>query len=81
MENKYHIKTIEEILKIVNEDNVNNFIKDFSNWLKFRLSIQSKKVKGVEMVIDNDDTFKWIDDGKNNIKLNIELKKEQEDGK
>ncbi len=81
MENKYHIKTIEEILKIVNEDNVNNFIKDFSNWLKFRLSIQSKKVKGVEMVIDNDDTFKWIDDGKNNIKLNIELKKKQEDEK
>ena len=76
MNEKYNIKTIKEILEIVNEKNVDGFITDFSNWLRFRLIVQSKQVKGVKMIIDNEDTFNWIDDGKSNIKLNIELRED-----
>ena len=77
MNEKYRIKTIKEILEIVNEENVDGFITDFSNWLRFRLHVQSKQVKGVKMIIDNDDTFNWIDDGKKNIKVNIEIREDE----
>jgi hypothetical protein len=63
-----HLNTIKEILAVLNEKNVDTFIIDFTNWLKIRVEI-----KGMEafLVDKNPDTFRWIDDGKNNCHITI----------
>jgi hypothetical protein len=65
---KHNIKTIEDILNAVNEDNVESFLKDFSTWLDVRLTIKGTPFE--KAMIDSD-TFKWIDDGENNTIINI----------
>lgn len=65
---KHDIKTIEDIVNTVNEDNIENFLKDFSTWLDVRLSIKGTPLENA--MIDSD-TFKWIDDGENDTIINI----------
>ena len=71
--NKHDIKTIEDILRVVNSKNKENFLKDFSAWLDINIHLkeQIKKLKGkVNLKSVN---FVWIDDGKNDISVNIKV--------
>lgn len=65
---KHDIKTIEDIINAVNEDNIENFLKDFSAWLDVRLTIKGTPLE--KAMIDSD-AFKWIDDGENNTFIDI----------
>ena len=74
---KYKIETIEDILKVVTLENKENFLKDFSNFLDFRLTTGaiSEVTEGkVKVVVKN--SFNWIDDGKNNVNITIQVKEE-----
>jgi meiotically up-regulated gene 157 (Mug157) protein len=75
MEKIIRIKSIEDILKIITEENKDNFLKDFSNFLT--MNINTKKL-GLSEVIINPTEFMWIDDGKNDIRVNIEFKQKDE---
>lgn len=77
MENKYHIKTIEELLSIVNKENVNNFIKDFSDWLIFRTTLPKTIMEGNVKIEAQNKEFCWIDDGKHNTEITVELMKDK----
>ncbi len=66
------IKTIKELLEIVNAGNLDNFLKDFDSWLRFHVSLKGISYHGVEIEV-NEDTFLWIDDGKNDITLKFEI--------
>ncbi|MEK6878915.1 MAG: hypothetical protein AABY22_04870 [Nanoarchaeota archaeon] len=69
------LKTIKDILDVVNSDNFENFLIDFRAWLK--LHIEIKKLNNPDMIIrPNKESFKWIDDGKNNMILRFEIKNE-----
>jgi hypothetical protein len=67
----YNLKTIEDISKMVNEKNIQNFLIDFSECL-LRLVVARKKSK-----LSAKDFYmsemEWIDDGKH--KLTIKIKK------
>ena len=70
-EKRYELKTIKEILDVVNSENIEGFLTDFSCWLG--LMIGSKAIGAEEKYPG---VFHWIDDGKNNVSINIEIKSE-----
>jgi hypothetical protein len=69
MSKKYEIRTIEDILKVISEKNINNFIRDFENFLGIYLKSQ-KHFNGKMKLIK----YIWEDDGKNNNKMKIFIK-------
>jgi len=83
---EYNITTLEDILKVVNNKNIDNFLIDFSNWLHMNIKLKSSfKIKaaiklGIVKIPNN---FSWTDDKKNNITLIVEEKEkmEEENGK
>lgn len=69
---KYKIKTISELYKVVNSENVDRFLKDFSSGIKIAVHMRDamniignvqtgKNDNQVEKGIDLD-SFTWIDD-------------------
>lgn len=74
MKKEHNITTIKEILEVVNEKNLKGFLTDFSNWLSFFLAVRKVKKEMPKWVaIKDETTFKWIDDGKTDAKINIEI--------
>jgi hypothetical protein len=68
MTEKIKITTISDILNIVTEENKENFLRDFSNFLTINLKLKNLKINN--LIISPKD-FVWIDDGKNDIELEI----------
>lgn len=82
MENKkYQLKTLKEIINVVNENNLKNFLIDFQNWLSFKVGIKkvikalSKETKE-SIEIELDESFIWIDDGKTGGKITMPIIKD-----
>ena len=78
MNKKHDIKTIEQILEVVNADNVENFKKDFCSWLDFKVGmVEAMKIfkvdNNIEEVIQDLKVFHWIDDGKNDATINFKI--------
>jgi len=75
MTNTYEIRTIHDILKVVNQSNKDCFLTDFSNWLSIQLLLQ-EQLKGFDSNLLNfklPEYFNWIDDGKNTINLSFQV--------
>lgn len=71
MENKYEIKTIDDLFNVVTVDNVENLAEDLKSWLSICASM-----KAVAKVLGEEDDlqhlkFTWIDDGKHEKTVNI----------
>ena len=86
-DNKHEIKTIEDVLRVVNSKNKENFLKDFSAWLDINIQIKEKIIEEFGKVVNlSEEDLKeqikvkqnliWIDDGKNDIKVDIRIKEE-----
>ena len=77
---KHEIKTMSDVLKAVNPENVDRFLKDFSAWLGFTLIVRglsdAMKVDNVGDVKDQEG-FTWIDDGKHDAKITFEITQEE----
>ena len=74
MEKDYNIKTIKEILSVVNKDNVENFKKDFCSWLDLQISLKEiNKIGSPFIKIEQvgEYIFHWIDDGKTGANIKI----------
>lgn len=71
----YEIKTLEDILRAVNTENVENFLKDFQNfltiWVGTKAMIELVDPKSLEMTTKSVE-FDWIDDGKNEAKITVQ---------
>lgn len=74
---EYKLRTIEDIINVINEENLPNLIIDFTNFLKFNLEIKKlQKTIGEENIqIKRSEfgIFHWIDDGKNDQQIKIEV--------
>lgn len=76
-EKRHELTTINQIIDCVNEENIDNFLIDFGNFLKCNIQLKkSFKQHLPENNIDFQKLFKfekfvWIDDGKNEIKIEI----------
>lgn len=68
---QYEIKTLEDIVNIVNEENGQRFLSDFKEWLAFNIHVRkiSKEMKSIEIAkIDNiGKSMTWVDDGKTGL--------------
>lgn len=78
MNHKHDIKTIEQMLQVVNANNIENFKKDFCSWLDYHIGLKIvmkdlKVINGIEDVILDDKAFHWIDDGKNDVDIRIKI--------
>lgn len=61
MKQKHHkIKTIQGILNVVNDSNIDDFILDFTKFLVTSIHIK-------QMYPDHNSIFTWIDDKKHKI--------------
>ena len=68
---EYEIKTLEDVLRVVNDKNVDNFLVDFERWLKIAIATDALTALGIER--KNPLAMLWIDDGKTDIKINVEI--------
>ena len=76
--NKHDIKTIWDILKVVNSKNKENFLKDFSAWLDINIHLKEQvKEMGLKKAVKIKPNLVWIDDGKNDIRINIEVREKK----
>lgn len=63
------------MLKIVNQDNLTGFLKDFCAFMS--LNVMMKAVaKATGEKVEHSNSFNWIDDGKNDINLTLIVKDE-----
>ncbi len=76
MNKEYEIKTLNDVLRAVTLDNRANFLKDFENfltiWTTTRSLIENVAPDTLEPTI-NSIEFKWIDDGKHDAQVNVEV--------
>jgi len=72
---EHKLKTIKDIIEVVNEDNFKTFKVDFENWLGLQVMLKmTNRVAGDIIRVETDSVFKWIDDGKNDINIKIQVK-------
>jgi hypothetical protein len=71
MTREYKLNTIKEIIDILDYENIDNFLIDFNNFIRFKVSLKELKEIKIETT---DDCFNWIDDGKNDVNINIIMK-------
>jgi hypothetical protein len=70
----HNIKTIADIIKVVNNDNLKNFLQDFQNYLCMHVALKNISEGGDIEIIQEEQIFSWIDDGKNDADITIEIK-------
>ena len=72
MEKEYKLKNVEEIVKVITEENIDVFLSDFSEWIKYRLAL--KKLVSEDFEVKIPDYFHWADDGiKGASEINIKM--------
>ena len=72
--NTHKIETLQDIIKCTNENNLDNFLKDFRVFLQMANSF--KKIDGLqgELSRRSVDQFIWIDDGEYNYEIKLTIK-------
>lgn len=68
------LKTVKEMLAVLNENNIDNFLVDFKCWLELGIEFKSNMVGIVKF---DDSQFKWIDDGEHNLTVNVTIKDDE----
>ena len=68
------IKTIEDIINVVNEENLLFFLEDLKNFLILQIAVKTLESKNLKLE-KKTTKFKWIDNGKNDIDINIRIKR------
>jgi hypothetical protein len=71
-EKKHNLKTLAEVLEVVNANNLDCFLTDFAHWLAIDIQFRAPEMKGVLELRDRE-VFHWTDDGKTEIKAHIEF--------
>lgn len=68
---KHEIKTIQDMIKVTNENNLDNFLKDLEAFLvSCHLAKAISELSGVNYNAENAKMI-WVDDGKHNITISI----------
>lgn len=72
---RHEIKTLVDILEVVNENNLENFTEDFKTYLQTMILIKgfSKSMSSEEFLRST--RLIWIDDGKHDATVRITSKK------
>ncbi len=66
----YKIKTLQDIVKAVDANNIDGFLKDFELWLKMTVEAKKMNIPGVELA---NSTFTWNDDNENGVLKGIDI--------
>lgn len=68
---RYELETIKQVLEVVNQDNLQNFLEDFGLWLNLRSQVKDMLIKHPEAKVQTKDVFIWIDDGKHDMNIKV----------
>lgn len=74
MSKTHKLKTIQDIVDVVDKDNLKNFIIDLEMWLA--IEIQSRPLRPLMKM--KTDEFDWIEDGKHDPHIEIRVEDEKE---
>lgn len=67
--NNHKLRTIKQITNVVNENNIDNFLIDFRSFLQARIGWKKLGMNGIAKM--DFTSFNWIDDGKNDVMVEI----------
>lgn len=74
---EHKIKTIADILSVANAQNLDIFLEDLRKFILLRrdvIEVTRILKETVDIEVENPDIFTWIDDGKNEVFINIKNK-------
>ena len=78
MNNKHDLKTIKDIVDVVTAENIDNFLIDLRGFLTMIMVIKSTQElvgkENIEIKKEHENVFHWIDDGKTEAHIHIEVK-------
>lgn len=75
---QYQLKTLEDVIKAVTPENVDNFLIDFSAWLKLHIATKELRIALASIGrIETKSEMTWIDDGKNEKHITIKIEDEK----
>jgi len=74
----YELKTLEEVIAVVNEDNFNVFMKDFRAWVALHMSIKKVQEMFPSVIRTEGNVFKWTDDGKTEMNINLKFRQPED---
>ena len=67
---KKEIKTIKDILEVVNQENIEDFLIDFETFLTYATNAKKNMPEGLRL---ESIKFTWIDDGKHDKTIKIKI--------
>lgn len=70
---RYEIENVKQMLEVVNENNIQNFLEDLGLWLNLRNQVKKMLKEHPEIKIEVKDVFVWLDDGKHDTNLTIDI--------
>lgn len=75
----YTFRTLEDIVKVINEEKLETFLKDFSKWISFHTGLRMITLPNEFNIRINSRPLEmnWIDDGKNDVNINIKIVSEE----
>ena len=65
------LETMTDVINVVNEENIQDFLEDFGSWLYLRVQIKKANSTTLGKVIETEPYFKWIDDKKHDATIKI----------
>jgi len=75
---EHDLKTIEDILNVVNAENIDNFLIDFRGFLSVNVLVQTTQElvgkENVEITREEREVMHWIDDEKTEAYITIKVK-------
>lgn len=73
---EHKLTTLKEIIAVIKAENLENFLKDFGSFLALKIIEKEMNRVMKEIVIDTENpVFRWIDDGENNIIIQVKTPK------
>ena len=72
----HRLRSITDIISVINSENIETFKRDFSAFLDLRLGMKNGSPELENFFkISTNNYIDWIDDGKNNVDITIKITK------
>ena len=73
----HDLKTLEDVLKVITTENIDNFLIDFRGWLSMNMLVDTIQEvvgeKNATVNVTERGVMHWIDDGKTDAKIKVEF--------
>lgn len=74
---KHELRTIADIIKVINPENIDNFLIDFKGFLTLNIVVKAAQDllgNDADVYLKEEGVMQWIDDGKTDATIKLEVK-------